>query len=205
MWQLDSAGLGASVPTWKAISSYYAALTVATSMASRYCGSTAPTDAGKRAVAFSPWNACGSGGSACETVYQNIYTPDTIRNVTTTTAVGREGGMVARTCRLAGSLTTFACYYVNPTTAQGYTASWQLTPLTGTWSSGLAPLSYAFYNYGFVSNTEWRHWLNVDSGYAITAYASRAIGTNARTSLGWNRGTILCDQTLNRGYCPPGG
>jgi hypothetical protein len=48
-------------------------------------------------------------------------------------------------------------------------------------------------------NGKWRHWLNVDSGYTITAYAGRSKVDDARFGLGWNIGTIPCDQTLNRG------
>jgi hypothetical protein len=74
------------------------------------------------------------------------------------------------------------------------------------WTSGPTPLTLAFYTYGFdTAGYEWRHWLSVDTGYSITAYARRISGGNARTTLSWFRGTILCDVTYDKGNCSPGG
>lgn len=199
----DSAGLGASLPTWQAISTYDAAKSVAASMASTYCGASG-SEAQRRRAAFAPWYACGS--DACEAIYQAIYTPDQIRNVRRDTSVGREGGMVARTCRYAGDLTTFTCYYVNPSWAQGYAGSWQMAPLNGDFSRGPSPLSWAFYTRGFDGNNrEWRFWIMADSGYASDANVYRPKDRDARASLTWLRTRMLCDVSLKRGYCPPGG
>jgi hypothetical protein len=100
MWQLDSAGLGKTVPTWKAISSWYASQVVATYMANKYCTSGASTAAGKRASAWAAWFAC-STAPTCETIYNDIYdsATDDIDNVPGTTTVTRNGGMLSRTCR----------------------------------------------------------------------------------------------------------
>jgi hypothetical protein len=75
MWQLDSAGLGSALPTWRAISSYYAAKLVAQRMASAYCSSSG-SESQRRAAAWRPWRACADG--ACESIYQAIDEPDRV-------------------------------------------------------------------------------------------------------------------------------
>lgn len=202
MWQLDSAGLGSALPTWRAISSYYAAKLVAQRMASAYCSSSG-SESQRRAAAWRPWRACANG--ACESIYQAIYEPDRIV-VTADGSVGREGGMVARTCRYSGDLTTFTCWFVNPAAAQGHKSSWQQAPLNGNYTAGPSPLSYAFYTFGFDPQAlEWRHWFEQDTGYAVTSYASRPSGKDVRSYSLWYQGRVLCDQSTGRGYCPPGG
>ena len=92
-WQFDSAG-GWPLSTAQEMSTDSASATAAQVMATRWCNDTADAgnDAARRAKAWAPWAGCGSG--VCESIYQAVYDPTTLR-VTTDPAVtrtGRHGG-----------------------------------------------------------------------------------------------------------------
>ena len=180
-WQFDSAG-GWSLSTAQEISTDTAAAQVAQILADGWC-SASGSDAARRADAWSPWHGCGSDGGTCEAIYQVIYSPTTL-NVTKDASVTRLGGSVVRSCQLNNSA-PMPCTFVDPGSAQGddaFTAP----------GFGPSPISAPFYD--LVSgSTEYRVWLSNDSGYQVTVWASLPIGSNARTSLTWGTGGVLCD------------
>lgn len=179
---------------------YTAAQRVVATLASRYC-SASGTDAQRRAVAWAPWYGCNS--NACETLYTAHLSGDTITGITKDTTVSRYGGMYSHTCRYAGEVATFQCWIINPSAAEGYTASWRFTPYDG--STSVSPLTYIFYNNGFdTGNYEYRYWQKSSTGYTNSVEARRSSNANSRSSSGllWTIGnTRLCDVTLNLGPC----
>ena len=84
-----------------------------------------------------------------------------------------------------------SCTRVDPSLAQGDDAF--ATP-----GFGPSPISAPFYD--LVSgSTEYRVWLSNDTGYQVTVWASLPIGSNARTSLTWGTGSVLCDLVSHNG------
>ncbi|OWY59389.1 hypothetical protein B7486_74830, partial [cyanobacterium TDX16] len=168
MWQFDSAGGGSS---WGLATAAQHISTAAQSgsgfaageMARRYCAASG-TGVQRRAAAWSPWNACRSGG--CETVFAEIYNGQTgqLRNLVGEPSVTRYGGMETRLCS-RGTGPTFTCYRVDPARAQG--ASGWASP---TW--GRSPVTAPFYVYRDGSY-EVRVWLKEDTGYSIDIAATR--------------------------------
>jgi hypothetical protein len=200
MWQLDDAGFASSSATWKRVYAYTAAQRVVATLASRYCGASG-TDAQRRTAAWGPWLGCSNSG--CESLYATHLSGDTIVGISKDTTVSRYGGMYSHTCRYAGETATFQCWLINPSSAEGYTVSWRLTPYDG--GTSISPLTFIFYNNGFdTGNYEYRYWQKHDTGYANSVEARRASGANSRSSSGllWTIGnTRLCDVTLNLGPC----
>jgi len=188
-WQFDSAG-GWDLTTAQEISTDSAASQATKTIVAGWCADTA--DATKpvlrRAAAWAPWHGCGSDGATCETIYQTINGSPTL-HVTADPSVGRLGGAVVRSCQLNGG-PPVTCTRVDPSLAQGDDAF--ATP-----GFGPAPISAPFYD--LVSgSTEYRVWLANDTGYQVTVWASLPLGSNARTSLTWGTGSVLCDRvTLN--------
>lgn len=207
VWQIDDAGLALdSMRSANArINTFTAAGYVAAEMASRYCGASG-SDAQRRATAFQPWFGCGAGGSTCESLYSQHYCAgtDTVCNITQDSGVGRAGGMSTRTCRYNfDPNTTFLCYYINPSLAQGYTASWVGPPTAGNWPNPPSPLAHPFYAYyRQLTNKEYRHWIYADTGYYYgELYARRPDNQNSRNGLEWVDSDVLCDVSYNRGSC----
>jgi hypothetical protein len=95
--------------------------------------------------------------------------------------------MQRRTCTGAAKPGRFTCWRVDPSRAQGHAAF--ASP-----GYGPAPISAPFYVYA-ADGKEYRHWLRADTGYRRGIWASRPLGTNARTSLTWHRGDGLVDVT----------
>ena len=189
-WQFDSAG-GWALSTAQEISTDTAAAQVAQVLASRWCADTADAanPVARRANAWNPWHGCGSNGATCESIYQTIYSTTTL-HVTTDASVTRLGGAAVRSCQLNGGA-SMPCTRVDPSLAQGDDAF--ATP-----GFGPSPISAPFYD--LVSgSTEYRVWLSNDTGYQVTVWASLPIGSNARTSLTWGIGSVLCDLVSHNG------
>jgi hypothetical protein len=87
------------------------------------------------------------------------------------------------------------CWYVDPARAQGLT-SWTVPRF------GPSPITAPFYSYA-IGTREYRTWLAQDTGYDATVSADKPITANARTSLNWTTGDVLCDATEQRGFCKP--
>jgi hypothetical protein len=189
MWQFDSAG-GWNLTGATAISTWTAAGAAAQMLASRYCASTSSTKAGKRAYAWAAWYYCGNT-SRCETVFTRLYQGGQLV-VGSDPAVGREGGMVYRTCEVSG-IGTVPCGYVDPAKAEGL-SSWTAP------GYGPAPLTAPFYVFE-ANGREYRYWLKADTGYAQTIRAHKPVTSDARTSLTWAYSDTLCDRSANRGTC----
>jgi hypothetical protein len=186
-WQFDSAG-GWSMTTAQEIRTDTAAAQVAKILATGWCNASG-TAAARRAAAWSPWHGCGPTGATCESIYQTIYSTTTL-HVTADASVTRLGGAVVRSCQLKGGAPT-ACTRVDPSLAQGDDAF--ASP-----GFGPSPISAPFYD--LVSgSTEYRVWLSNDTGYQVTVWASLHIGSNARTSLTWGTGPVLCDLVSQNG------
>ena len=186
MFAFDSAG-GWNFTAAGAISSWTSAAQAADTMAARWCANPS------RTYVWGPWFGCNTG--KCEEIYQRIYNGTSLVNVTRDAAVTRHGGMEQRTCSLQGAhSTTFDCWYVDPQKAEGY-RGW-LNPLFGP-----SPISAPYYVFDRGGREE-RHWLNEDTGYVIGVWADKPITANARTSLVWRSGEVLCDRTAGRGSCP---
>ncbi len=185
MWQLDSAG-GWNLTAAGAISSWTSAAEVATTLSQRYCAG------GTRSYAWALWYGC--GGGVCEAIYQRIFDGTKLVGLGRDAGVSREGGMDERECSMAGVSGTFTCYYVDPAEAEGFAGfaipSW-----------GRAPITEPFYVFDR-DGREQRHWLRADTGYAIGIRADKTVTANARTSLTWREGEVLCDRTTGRGACP---
>lgn len=208
VFQLDQGGLGTNLMAWQAIRVSDASAVVALEMKNGYC-TAAGTGAQKRVKAWAKWAACGAG--SCETIYQEIYnsTSDTLRNITTDSTVGRDGGMSARTCRynFAPSI-QWTCFYINPAVAQGAKSFWQQAPLVGGANGATpSPLAQPFYDYLRVStdvnnNKEYRHWIHADTASPRgEIFVRRPRGLNPRSSTEWVDNDVLCDVTFNRGSC----
>ncbi len=189
-WQFDSAG-GWALSTAQEISTNSAAAKVADVIAGRWCADTADAanPVARRANAWNPWHGCGTNGVTCEAIYQTIYSATTL-HVSTDSSVTRLGGAVVRSCQLNGGAPT-SCTRVDPSLAQGDDAF--ATP-----GFGPSPISAPFYD--LVSgSTEYRVWLSNDTGYQVTVWASLPLGSNARTSLTWGTGPVLCDLVSQNG------
>ncbi|HEY5155269.1 MAG TPA: hypothetical protein VIJ47_11080 [Acidimicrobiales bacterium] len=186
-WAFDSAG-GWNLTAAEAMNTSTAAQQAAQTMAQRWCGSSG-TDAARRASVWGIWYGC--NGGVCESIYNTIYDPVTLK-VTLDPTVTRGGGTEARTC-FVPTLGQVACTYVDPAKAQGYRA-WNLPA----W--GPSPVSAPFYDFR-ANGREYRVWLRDDTGYGATVNANKAVTGNARTSLTWVLGDALCDLTANRGLC----
>jgi hypothetical protein len=156
-------------------------------MVSRWCANPS------RAYVWAPWFACATS-SVCEDIYNHIFDGSQLRNITVHSSVGREGGMEARTCTVAGAPTF--CWYVDPARAQG--ANWWVNP-----SAGPSPISAPFYVVS-INGREARYWLAQDTGFLLTLKADKPVTANARTSLTWSASAELCDVTAGRGDCGDG-
>lgn len=206
-WQLDHAGLGASMSAFQMINTKSAAGQVANTMASNYCNESG-TALQRRRAAFSPWFGCGNSQSDCEVLYQEHYcsATDNVCGITQVSGVGRFGGMKQRTCTYRAGpppYTDFTCWFIDPDKAEGYTGSWQQTPLGG--NSSLSPLAFAFYSHWTSTGYESRHWLEADTGYARGEIrALRQRGDNPRTAgavLWYDDPDALCDEGFQKGAC----
>jgi len=179
MWQFDSAGLGAPFTAAQRIDTYVVAAQTAATMAARWC--TNPT----LAYVWAPWYGCGS--TTCRDIFARIYRSATDRlvGVARDSAVHARGGMVRRTCTGPSQSGPFTCWRVDPARAEGHAAF--AAP-----GFGPAPITAPFYVYA-AGGREYRHWLRADTGYARGIWATRPLGSNARTSLAWHWGDGLVD------------
>ena len=66
--------------------------------------------------------------------------------------------------------------------------------------SGSTPLTAPFYDIE-ANGREYRYWIDADTGYDTDVVASKPVTANARTSLSWSKGSLLCDVTAARGSC----
>jgi hypothetical protein len=193
MWQFDSAGSW-NLNAATAISTWTSAAQAAVTMADRWCrGANQPTAAARRAYVWAPWYGC--AGGVCETIYQQIFDGTRVRDITLDPAVGREGGMVFRSCTV-GDLGTLPCSFVDPARAQGF-ASWRGA------TYGPSPISAPFYVVD-ANGREYRIWAKEDTGYGTTIRADKPTTANARTSLVWASGVSFCDRTVGKGDCTTG-
>ncbi|MPZ87705.1 MAG: hypothetical protein GEU81_06435 [Nitriliruptorales bacterium] len=196
VWQLDSAGLGQPYDSAQRINTGFAANVVTAYMAQVYCNAPG-TAREKRRAAWRPWVACRLASDPCESAFQTIWRSPGSLNVTRDASVDRRGGATLHSCYHSNdpSRSTFGCYYVNPSVAQGHTA-WR------THGFGPSPITHAFYTYTHSGNgLEYRNWLATDTGYNTGIYARRPLDRNARTSLVWMRNQVLCDVSRNEGRC----
>lgn len=221
IWQYDSAGVGAPYTAIERMDVRAVAGDVAAGMARRYCnpptsvvGHLAPfTDEERRNAAWWPWWAGSSSRSCplCQSEFDKMTasTPY-FANVSKVAGITATGGAVKRTCTLAGVSTAVECWYINPSVdvIEGATGWATLSPSgNGSPTVAPAPLSKAFYvikRNGY----EERHWLKVDSGYAIDISGKRLLGKNERprsnqtgSGVTWASSSGLCDQTAGRGSC----
>ena len=189
-WQFDSAG-GWPLSTAQEMSTDTASATAASVMATRWCNDTADAgnDAARRATAWGPWSGCNSG--ACESFYQAVYDPTTLK-IDTDPSVTRTGGMVARTCIVTGGVTV-PCWRIDPALAQGDTAF--AAP-----GFGPTPIADPFYDY-VLDGTEYRVWLSADTGYPLNISGAVPVGANARLTVVWSGSASLCDTALEIGTC----
>jgi hypothetical protein len=178
-WQFDSAGLGAPYSAAQAIDTYVVSAKAAATMAARWC--TNPT----LSYVWAPWYGCGS--QTCKDIYDTIYRlrTDRLVNVTRDATVHARGGMVRHTCTGVARSGRFTCWRVDPRQAEGHAAF--AAP-----GYGPTPITAPFYVY-VANGKEYRHWLRADTGYRRGIWASRPLGTNARSSLTWHRGDGLVD------------
>ncbi|MGQ0433537.1 MAG: FG-GAP repeat domain-containing protein [Microthrixaceae bacterium] len=202
-WQFDSAGLGSPLSAESYISTASAATIATTKMAATWCNtSTNPDPVARRSAVWGPWHGCKSG--KCEQIFTDIYDPATqqLRRVARDGSVGESGGMEARSCKLPSTTAAFACWYVDPSRAQGYIGF--TTYPEGTFDAQgnpvKTPLSAPFYVYTR-DGREHRHWLRPDTGYGQEISASRPLGSNVRTSIVWSDAPQLCDRSYFRGTC----
>lgn len=196
-WQLDAAGVGANMAAFQAVNTWTAAGKVADTMAYRYC-SYSGTAAERRAYAFGPWNAC--SGGACETLFLEHYCSgtDSVCQVPTD-SMPRWGGMRQRTCTITRPTGSFACWFIDPDKAEGYTG-WRFEDKDG--SGTYSPLSFAFYDY-WGGQLEYRHWLRADTNYGRGTVFATSTGENPRLAgvLDWVQSEILCDRDYLKGAC----
>ena len=191
MWQFDSAGLGAPFTAAQRIDTYVVAARTAATMAARWC--THPT----LAYVWAPWYGCGA--TTCRGIFRSIYRSATDRLVGPARDAGvpARGGMVRRTCTGPAQSGSFTCWRVDPARAEGYAGF--TAP-----GFGPAPITAPFYVYAF-GGREYRHWLRADTGYAQGIWATRPLGSNARTSLTWHRGDGLVVESGGGGRGGGGG
>ncbi len=179
LWQFDSAGLGASLTAAQRIDTFVVAGRAAETIAARWC--TNPT----LAYVWAPWYGCGT--RTCKDIFHAIYrrNGDRLVNVGRVAEVHSRGGMQRRTCTGQAKAGEFTCWRVDPARAEGHAAF--AAP-----GYGPAPISAPFYVYA-ANGREYRHWLKGDTGYKRSVWASRPLGSNARTSLTWHRGAGIID------------
>lgn len=179
MWQFDSAGLGAPLTAAQSIDTYVVAAQTAATMAARWC--TNPT----LAYVWAPWYGCGS--TTCRGIFRSIYRSgtDQLVGVARDGEVTARGGMVRRSCTGPAQSGTFTCWRIDPARAEGFAAF--AAP-----GFGPAPITAPFYVYA-ARGREHRHWLKADTGYARGIWATRPLGSNARTSLSWHWGDGIVD------------
>jgi S-layer homology domain len=179
MWQYDSAGLGAPYTAAQRIDTFVVAASAADVIASRWCVDP------RRSYVWAPWVGCGT--TTCRNIYDAIYrgATDQLVGLDRDTAVGSRGGMERRQCRGPGRTGEFLCWRVDPSRAQGYDGF--TAP-----GFGPAPITAPFYVYAG-GGQEYRHWLRRDTGYDIGIWATRPLGSNARTSLTWHQGEPLVE------------
>lgn len=185
LWQFDSAG-GWPLIAATAINTATAAQQAATLMANRWC--TNPT----LSYVWAPWYGCATT-TICSDIYNAIFDGTTL-NIGTDPTITGLGGMEARRCNVV-FVGEVDCWFVDPSRAQGL-KSWT-TP-----NFGPSPITFPFYSYA-INGREYRTWLKEDTGYGVTINANKPITGNARTTLAWNSGDGLCDETLTRGACRP--
>lgn len=192
LWQLDSAGIGKDIGVHQAINTQTSSSIALNEIIRRWKNATG-TKKQRRAAAWGAWYGCGSDGSKCETIFNQIYNSSTdTLTVTRDNSVSRTGGMVTKSCKYNWSGSTyFTCYLVDPSQAQGYTGSWYYT-LNGNPSTGLSPVPLPFYTY-IENSKEHRHWLITKTGYAKNVYATRSLGYNARSDVSWYDNSILTE------------
>jgi len=198
LWQFDSAG-GWDLTAADAIDTVTAANAAASTIAYRWCNappSKATSPQSRRQYAWGPWYGC--SGTRCEDRYQQLVTAGRL-NTAQDLGIDRYGGMQARSCNVAGLGTGLVCWYVNPANAQGSTG-WR----NGTYDPGridfVTPLPKPFYVIR-ANGREYRMWIKEDTSFDIGITASIPIGSNARTSITWDRQARLCDVTAWRGEC----
>ena len=183
MWQFDSAGRW-DLTAATAISTWTSAAQAATTMASRWCQSPS------RSYVWAPWYGC--GGGRCEAIYNQIFNGTSLVGVATDPAVGRDGGMVTRSCAIGG-IGTVTCHYVDPARAEGFTG-WRVAG----W--GPTPAPQPFYVVAH-NGREYRFWARHDTGYPLTISADKPVRADARSGLNWVAGTSFCDLSARRGDC----
>ncbi len=213
MWQYDSAGVGAPYTAIERMDVNIVGADVARGMATRYCAATGiggapPTEQERRDRAWQPWWSPGQRCPLCQREYATLMVSPVLGSVSAVVGISATGGASARSCRLAGETATIPCWYINPAAAQGNNWWALLDPMGGA-SATVAPTPLSFPFYVLERNgQEERHWLGIDTGYAIDISASRLIGQNARVhptrtldGLTWRAESGLCDVTANRGVC----
>lgn len=197
MWQFDSAG-GWNLTAASAIDAVSSAQQAASTIAYRWCNAPssktvdAPT---RRQYAWGPWYAC-AVGTTCESIYNSLLVNGTL-TASAVAGVDRYGGMVQRSCDVAGLGTGLTCWYVDPARAQG-SNGWTQWPYVA--GSGSTPLTAPFYDIE-ANGREYRYWISADTGYDADVVASKPVTADARTSLSWSKGALLCDVTTARGSC----
>lgn len=196
MWQFDSAGFWNKTAA-DAVNTATSARSAAKVMADRYCASSGTSDNRMR-HAWGPWYACVGQSPGCPTLFRAMFAGDTgamLPGISRTTAVGRLGGMEARSYQI-GNQAPVTCHYINPSRAQGL-SSWNARGF------GPAPISAPFYVIRDGS-TERRYWLRTDSGHDRSIRAHKPVTANARSGMTWQfttASTGLCDLTARRGDC----
>jgi len=183
MWQFDSAGRW-DLTAATAISTWTSAAQAATTMASRWCQNPS------RSYVWAPWYGC--GGGRCEAIYNQIFNGTSLLGVATDPAVGRDGGMVTRSCAIGG-IGTVTCHYVDPARAEGFTG-WRVAG----W--GPTPAPQPFYVVAH-NGREYRFWARHDTGYPLTISADKPVRADARSGLNWVAGISFCDLSARRGDC----
>ena len=218
IWQYDTAGLGAPLTTIESMDVGTVAADVARIMAAKYCspsstliGHGAPfTAQEQRDSAWSDW---GYPCTLCQDYFDEMMgSSPHFATLTMVAGIDPLGGVEERVCTLVGVTGTLPCWYVDPSVGviQGATTWATLTPLDGgTNTIAPTPMSLPFYVVDR-GTTEERHWLGVDTGYAIDISASRTIGVDARprstqagSGLAWSTTSGLCDLATGHGGCPP--
>jgi hypothetical protein len=187
-WQFDSVGLGAPYTAAQLINTFVVSARTAATMSARWC--TNP----RLAYVWAPWRGCGN--NVCKQIYDAIYrrATDRLVGVGRDVTVGSRGGTQRRQCQGPGLSGTFVCWRVDPARAQGYAGF--TAP-----GFGPSPITAPFYVYA-AGDQEYRHWLRRDTGYRTGIWATRPLGSDARTSLTWHRGQPLVDVTARSGVGP---
>ena len=180
-WQLDSAGLGARYSAAQRINTFVAAAETASTIAARWCARP------RLDYVWAPWYGCGDG--VCRRIFDALYrrATDRLVSVIRDDSVQSRGGSQRRLCEGPTHAVTFTCWRVDPALAEGYRGFVQP-------GFGPSPITAPFYVYA-VGGKEYRHWLRRDTGYARGVWATRPLGSDARTSVIWHYGEPLTDVT----------